>query len=60
MKDKTITFTEAELASLSDYIQFNLLDVIRTDVDIDNINWVCNMCRIYEKITEAMGNDNAK
>lgn len=56
MADKTITFTEAELAALSDYIQFNLLDVIRTDVNIDNINWVCNMCHIYEKVMGAMGN----
>lgn len=56
MADKTITFTEAELASLADYIQFNLLDVIRNDVDIDNINWVCNMCHIFEKVMGAMGN----
>lgn len=62
MEEKiTITLTKSQCKNLSEFIEFYLMSAIREDEDIDNINWVCDMCESYktlagaEKAAEEMG-----
>ncbi len=48
-----VHLTESQIKNLADFIEFNLLDVIRNDDDIDNILWVNDMCEAYTKLREA-------
>lgn len=38
-----IDLTKSQCESLIDFIELNLLDVIRRDTDIDNLEWVENI-----------------
>lgn len=49
----TVELTDSQVNNLADFIEFNLLEVIRQDDDIDNINWVADMCEAYKKLREA-------
>ena len=51
-----LEFTEAEARNLADFVEFNLIEVIRADTDIDNIEWVCSMVTAYQKLVEAVKN----
>lgn len=44
-----IKITSNEAESLRDFIEFNLLDAIRNDVDIDSLPWVYNILNVYRK-----------
>lgn len=44
-----IEITSSEATSLRDFIEFNLLDVIRNDTDIDSLLWVYNILNVYRK-----------
>ena len=46
---KNIIITPSEAVSLSDFIQLNLIDVIRNDVEIDSIEWIYNLINVYKK-----------
>ena len=46
---KNITITPSEAVSLADFIQLNLIDVIRNDVEIDSIEWIYNLINVYKK-----------
>lgn len=48
-----VELTESQIKNIADFIEFNLLDVIRSDDDIDNILWVNDMCEVYMKLREA-------
>lgn len=50
-----IELTKGQCESLSEFIEMNLLDVIRKDVDIDNLNWVRNILdaqKIFEEVAK--------
>lgn len=44
-----IEITSSEATSLRDFIQFNLIDAIRNDTDIDSLLWVYNILNVYRK-----------
>lgn len=44
-----VEITNSEAESLADFISLNLIQVIRDDEDVDSMEWLCNLCRIYEK-----------
>lgn len=46
---KNIIISPSEAVSLADFIQLNLIDVIRNDVDIDSIEWIYNLINVYKK-----------
>ena len=46
---KNIIITPSEAVSLADFIQLNLIDVIRNDVEIDSIEWIYNSINVYKK-----------
>ena len=49
----TFKFSEGEVTALIDFFETNLLEEIRNDMEIDNINWLCDMTSIYKKLKEA-------
>jgi hypothetical protein len=44
-----VKITSKEATSLRDFIEFNLLDAIRNDVEIDSLLWVYNILNVYRK-----------
>lgn len=44
-----VEITNSEAESLADFLDLHLIQVIRDDIDIDSMEWLCNLCRIYEK-----------
>ena len=44
-----IKITSNEATSLRDFIEFNLIDAIRNDVEIDSLLWVYNILNVYRK-----------
>ena len=48
-----VELTKSQVKNIADFIEFNLLNVIRNDDDIDNILWVNDMCEAYVKLREA-------
>lgn len=48
-----IELTKDQCGSLSDFIEMNLLEVIRNDTDIDNLNWVKNILDALQVFEEA-------
>ena len=51
----TIPFdiTKGQIESLIEFIDLNFLPSIRTDEDIDNMDYICNICDIYRNLTKA-------
>ena len=49
-----IDLTKEQCESLIDYIEMNLLDVIRNDTDIDNICWVQNILTAKDAMEKAV------
>ena len=51
----TISFniTKGQIESLIEFIDLNFLPSIRNDEDIDNMDYICNMCDIYRNLTKA-------
>lgn len=48
-----VELTDTQIKNVADFIEFNLLEVIRKDYDIDNILWVHDMCEVYKTLREA-------
>ena len=56
-----IELTKSQVENLIDFFQFNFIDTIRNDTDIDNIEYVCDMCNTYQTLKECVrGADNAE
>ena len=49
----TFNFSKGEVTALIDFFETNLFEAIRNDMEIDNINWLCDMTSIYKKLKEA-------
>lgn len=44
-----IEITKDEAESLADLIEMNIFDIIRNDIEIDSIEWLCNIASVYRK-----------
>ena len=53
-KKITVTLYESQIQNIAEFIEMNLINVIREDVDIDNFMYVCGMCDAYRRLNEAM------
>lgn len=42
--------SKREAACVADFIEFNLIDNIRDDPNVDSIEWVCDMAGAYKKL----------
>jgi len=55
---EAVAITKGEAVSLFDYLEIHLLDDIRSDYDIDSMEWLHNMMNVWKKCKEvAIGND---
>jgi hypothetical protein len=52
-----VELSKDQCISLADFISLNLLDVIRNDVDIDNLNYVRNLLNALQTFEEAAKNE---
>ena len=49
----TIELSKSQITNLADFIEFELIEQIRNDTDIDNINYLVDMCEAYKVLREA-------
>lgn len=49
-----INLSKTQCRALIDYIEINLLDVIRRDVEIDNIEWVHSILTARDALKKAV------
>lgn len=45
-----IDLTETQRRNLCDFIEVNIFECIRNDTEIDNINWLIDMMKAYQKL----------
>lgn len=45
-----IDLTKAEAYSLAEFIDMNLIECIRSDTDVDSLQWLRNVIHGYEKL----------
>lgn len=49
--------TKQEAYAVADFIDMNLIEVIRNDTDIDSMLWLRNLLKAYEKLAKFGGYD---
>ena len=49
--------TKSQCRNIADFIEDNLLQVIRNDTCIDNFGWLVDIVSAYEKLREGEKND---
>ena len=49
-----VELSKAQCQAVADFIEMNILDVIRNDVDIDNIVWLENMLDAKKMLEKAV------
>lgn len=57
-RDKRIDLTLSQIENLLEFLEFNLIPSIRADVDIDNINYLTDMCAVYKKLKKIKEKHN--
>ena len=50
-----MNITKDEAYAVANIIDFNLIDIIRNDTDIDSIKWLRNVIHAYEKLCAYSG-----
>lgn len=55
-----VELTKDQCESLVDFIGLNLLDVIRNDTDIDNLNYVRNILNALQAFEEAAKSEQSE
>ena len=53
-----IELTKGQCESLVEFIDFTLIPSLRNDPDIDNLQYVINICDAYKAFKEAIENGN--
>ncbi len=46
--------TKVECKLLADFIEVNIFNDIRSDTDIDNMQWLVYMVEVYQKLCEGV------
>lgn len=49
-----INLTFSQVENLAEFFEFNFINSIRNDVDIDNMDYLVDMCEIYSKLKEHL------
>jgi hypothetical protein len=50
-----VALTKSQCKNLADFIEFYFIQSIRDDTDIDNINYLVDMCAAYKVLRESEG-----
>lgn len=48
-----VELTKSQITNLASFIQYNFIEEIRNNDDIDNINYLVDMCDAYKVLKEA-------
>lgn len=49
-----INLTFSQVENLAEFFELNFIDSIRNDTEMDNIDYVVDMCEIYSKLKEHL------
>lgn len=52
-----VTLDKDQARNIAEMIEWHIFDQIRSDAEIDNINWLCDMVHIYEKCRQEESKD---
>ena len=52
-----IELTKSQCVSLVEFIEFTLIPSVRNDQDLDNLQYVINICDAYKVFKEVVDND---
>ena len=55
-----INLTPSQVENLVEFFEFNFIDSIRKDVDIDNMDYIVNMCDIYTTLKRHLQEEKGK
>ena len=55
--DYVLNLSFSQVENLAEFFEFYFIDSIRNDTDVDNINYVVDMCNIYAKLKEHIERD---
>jgi hypothetical protein len=58
MTEYNIKLTESQVSNLVEFFELNFIDSIRTDTDIDSMDYMVDMCEVYTKLKEALEENN--
>lgn len=50
-----VELTKSQCLNLAEFIEFSFIDSIRNDTDVDNMNYLVDMCDAYRVLTAAAG-----
>ena len=53
-----IKLTKSQIENLIEFFELEFIDSIRNDADIDNIEYICEMCEIYRTLQTALKERN--
>lgn len=62
-KTLPVEFTKSQVDNLVEFIEWNFIDVVRKDEDIDNINYIIDMMEALKKlrtVAEKFENESIK
>lgn len=48
-----LNLTKSQIDNLMEFLEFELIPSIRRNEEIDNINYLADMCDIYKKLVDA-------
>lgn len=48
-----VELTKSQITNLANFIEFNLINEIRNDEEIENIDYLVDMCDAYKTFKEA-------
>ena len=48
-----VELTKSQITNLANFIEYNFIEEIRNNDDIDNINYLVDMCNAYKVLKEA-------
>lgn len=51
-----VELTQSEIENLAELIEFEFIDIIRRDTNIDNIDYIASMMNAYQKLKKYTGN----
>ena len=55
-----LDITKSQAKSLIEFIEIEFLNSLRNDVDIDNMQYVVNVCDVYKELKKKVGEADAE
>ena len=55
-----IEITKAQAESMVDFLEAEFINGIRNDPDLDNLQYVVNICEVYKKLNDVCEKDGSE